>query len=168
MNEIRNADLPRDTKTIRGLWLDYLTWSNDEFEARHGFRLPINEVMEHDLANIAKFQPPSGCILLAITDDEPVGIVCMQRIGPTTAEVKRMYVRPEKRRAGLGRALLGHLIETAKEDGYNSIRLDSPVFMTAAHKLYRSSGFVDIGPYAESEIPDEYKAYWVFMEKTLV
>jgi hypothetical protein len=36
------------------------------------------------------------------------------------------------------------------------------------HALYRSSGFVDIGPYAESEIPDEYKAYWVFMEKTLV
>jgi GNAT superfamily N-acetyltransferase len=168
MNEIRNADLPRDTKAIRGLWLDYLAWSNDELEARHGFRLPINEVLEHDLANIAKFQPPSECILLAIADDEPVGIVCMQRIGPTTAEVKRMYVRPEKRRAGLGRALLEHLIETAKADGYNSIRLDSPDFMTAAHALYRSSGFVDIGPYAESEIPDEYKAYWVFMEKTLV
>lgn len=118
MNEIRNADLPRDTKASRGLWLDYLAWSNDELDAWHGFRLPINEALELDLANIAKFQPPSGCILLAIADDEPVGIVCMQRIGPTTAEVKRMYVRPEKRRAGLGRALLEHQIETAKADGY--------------------------------------------------
>lgn len=37
----------------------------------------------------------------------------------------------------------------------------------AAHGLYRLNGFVEIGPYAESEIPDEYKPYWVFMERTL-
>ena len=36
-----------------------------------------------------------------------------------------------------------------------------------ARELYRSSGFVDTGPYAESEIPDEYKKHWVFMEKVL-
>jgi hypothetical protein len=28
-------------------------------------------------------------------------------------------------------------------------------------------GFVDIGPYPESEIPDQYKPHWVFMEKSL-
>jgi hypothetical protein len=39
--------------------------------------------------------------------------------------------------------------------------------MTAAHDLYRSSGFVATGPYPQSEIPDEYKAQWVFMERTL-
>jgi len=33
MNEIRNADLPRDTKAIRGLWLEFLAWSNDETDA---------------------------------------------------------------------------------------------------------------------------------------
>jgi hypothetical protein len=39
--------------------------------------------------------------------------------------------------------------------------------MTAAHGLYRSSGFVEIEPYPESEIPDERKPHWVFMERTL-
>jgi len=34
-----------------------------------------------------------------------------------------------------------------------------------AHTLYRSGGFVDIKPYPAREIPDEYKAYWVFLEK---
>jgi hypothetical protein len=29
------------------------------------------------------------------------------------------------------------------------------------------SGFVDNGPCAKSEIPDEYKKHWVFMEKVL-
>jgi hypothetical protein len=39
--------------------------------------------------------------------------------------------------------------------------------MTAAHGLYRSSGFTDVAAYPESEIPDEYKTHWVFMEKSL-
>ena len=39
--------------------------------------------------------------------------------------------------------------------------------MTAAHGLYRSEGFAEIEPYAESEIPDEHKSHWVFMEKRL-
>jgi GNAT superfamily N-acetyltransferase len=167
MNEVREADLARDLNAIRDLWLEYLSWGNDELETRHGFRLPIEEAVEHDLVDIAKFQPPGGCILLGITDEVAVGVACMQRIGHTTAEVKRMYVRPGNRRKGLGRALLDRLIETARADHYDAIRLDSPDFMTAAHALYRSSGFVDIEPYAESEIPDQYKEHWVFMEKSL-
>jgi GNAT superfamily N-acetyltransferase len=167
MNEIRDADLTRDLQAIRSLWLDYLTWGNDEMEARHGFRLPVHETVERDLANIVKFQAPDGYILLAFVDNVAVGIACMQRIGSATAEVKRMYVRPSSRREGLGRAMLERLIEAARADGCKSIRLDSPDFMSAARALYRSSGFVDIESYPESEIPDEYKGYWVFMEKIL-
>jgi putative acetyltransferase len=167
VNDIRPADLTRDKNAIRDLWLAYLTWGNDEMEARHGFRLPVHETVDRDLADIVKFQPPNGCIVLAFAGDEAVGIGCMQRIGTTTAEIKRMYVRPSSRGGGLGRALLDRLVETARATGYQSLRLDSPDFMVTAHALYRSSGFVDIEPYAESEIPDPYKAHWVFMEKPL-
>ncbi len=167
MKDIREAEVPRDLQVIRSLWLDYLHWGNDELEARHGFRLRVDEAVERDLANIAKFQPPSGQILLSFIENEAIGIACLQRIGPATAEVKRMYVRPAYRRNGLGRAMLVGLIEAARSAGYRSIRLDSPDFMTAAHALYRSSGFIDIDSYPESEIPDEYKGYWVFMEKIL-
>ena len=91
----------------------------------------------------------------------------MQRIGPSTAEIKRMYVKPEHRRSGHGRPMLEELIDSARGGGYERIRLDSPDFMTAAHRLYRSRGFVDIDAYAESEIPDEYRSHWVFMELSL-
>jgi len=167
MNEIRDADLTRDLPAIRNLWLEYLSWSNDETDARHGFRLPIHETVERDLANIAKYEPPSGRIFLACVEDIAVGIACIKRIGPAIAEVKRMYVRPSNRRTGMGRAMLEHIIDAARSASYESIRLDSPDFMTAAHALYRSSGFVDIEPYPESEIPDEYKVYWEFMERAL-
>jgi GNAT superfamily N-acetyltransferase len=167
MAEIREADLPRDLDAVRRLWLEYLTWGNDGRESRYGFRLPVREAVEHDLATVAKFRPPDGCLLLAFEGGVPVATACMRRIGPDTAEIKRMYVQPSHRRAGAGRALLDRLIAAARTAGYERVRLDSPDFMTAAHGLYRSSGFVEIGPYRESEIPDEYKSHWVFMERML-
>lgn len=62
---------------------------------------------------------------------------------------------------------MNELVEAASNRQYLSLRLDSPDFMTDAHRLYRSAGFEEIPPYPESEIPDEYKRHWVFMERTL-
>lgn len=167
MAEIREADLPRDVEDVGRLWLDYLTWGNDGLESRYGFRLPVREAVERDLATVAKFEPPDGCLLLAFEGETAVGIGCMRRIGVETAEIKRMYVEPSHRGAGVGRALLDGLLAAARSAGYERVRLDSPDFMTAAHGLYRSREFEEIGPYPESEIPDEYKPHWVFMERTL-
>jgi len=123
--------------------------------------------VENDLRTVAKFEPPDGRLLLAIDKDAAIGVGCLRRIGSATAEIKRMYVQPSNRRAGVGRAMLDELVASARAVGYAQIRLDSPDFMSAAHGLYRSSGFIDIAPYAESEIPDEHKCHWVFMELRL-
>lgn len=167
MADIRPADLPRDTDAVTGLWLDYLNWGNEGLHARYGFRLPIHEAVERDVASIEKFLPPQGSLLLAVEDGVAIGTAALQRIGRSTAEVKRMWVAPECRGSGVGGAMLDRLIATAASAGYASVRLDSPLFMTAAHALYRSRGFTDIAAYAESEIPDQYKPHWVFMERTL-
>lgn len=68
-----------------------------------------------------------------------------------------MYVRPEFRRRGIGRYLLEAALEAAGEFGYSAIPLDSVRFMKQAHAMYRSIGFQNIEPYAESEIPEEYR-----------
>jgi GNAT superfamily N-acetyltransferase len=167
MSDVREAVLPDDLEAVRSLWLDYLTWGNDELDARYGFRLPIQEAVEHDVATIEKFQPPDGRLLLAFEDSAAVGTACLRRIASNTCEIKRMWVDPSYRRGGVGGALLDRLVATARRAGYQRVRLDSPDFMTAAHGLYRSSGFIDIEPYPESEIPDEYKSHWIFMEKGL-
>jgi len=117
MAEVRQAEMPRDRESVGQLWLDYLTWGNDGLEARHGFRLPVGETVEGDLAAVEKFQPPKGRLLLAVVNGEAVATASMQRIGPGTAEVKRMYVVPAHRRAGLGRELLDELITAARAGG---------------------------------------------------
>jgi GNAT superfamily N-acetyltransferase len=167
MADVQDAQLPRDRDAVARLWLAYLTWGNDELERRYGFRLPVEEAVERDLAEVEKFGPPDGRLLLAVDNGEAIGTAAMRRIGPGTAEIKRMYVDPSRRRAGVGRTMLDALFAAAREGRYERLRLDSPDFMTAAHGLYRSEGFREIQPYPESEIPDEFKSHWIFMEKRL-
>lgn len=167
MVDVREADLPRDLDAVEQLWLAYLNWGNDELEARYGFRLPVREAVERDVASIGKFQPPEGRLVLAFVGALAVGTAAMQSISPGTAEIKRMWVDPVRRGAGTGRAILANLIAAARAGGYERIRLDSPDFMSTAHRLYRSSGFTNIEPYPESEIPDHYRSHWVFMERPL-
>jgi len=78
-----------------------------------------------------------------------------------------MYVEPEHRGVGAGKAILIRLIDAATIAGYARIGLDSPGVMTTAHGLYRDLGFVETGTYVESEIPDELKPNWVLMARTL-
>ena len=113
MAQIREANLPRELDAVERLWLEYLTWGNDGLESRYGFRLPVRGAVDRDLENVAKFQPPDGRLLLAFDEDPAIGTACMRRIGPDTVEIKRMYVEPSHRGAGVGRGLLGELIAAA-------------------------------------------------------
>lgn len=78
-----------------------------------------------------------------------------------------MYLEPAIRGVGAGRAMLEALIRVATAEGYDRVRLDSLDFMTAAHALYRRTGFIDIAPYPESEISEEFRPYMVLMERVL-
>ena len=123
--------------------------------------------MKHDMENLQIFWPPNGRLLLAYDNSFVAGVACVRTIGPQIAEIKRMYVRPTFRRRGIGRILVDAAIKEMRTAGYSTLRLDSARFMTDAHALYRSAGFHEIPPYKESEIPEPYQPYWVFMELSL-
>ena len=166
--EVREARLPADTEIIRRLWVDYLTWGNDQMQACYGVHAHSpREAVEQDIAAIGKFQAPHGRLVLAFRDGAPCGIGGLRRLNDEIAEIKRMYVDPTFRRAGAGRAIVEYLLAAARGAGYKTVRLDSLKLMTAAHELYRRCGFRDIECYPESEISEQFKAYLVFMECSL-
>lgn len=75
----------------------------------------------------------------------------LKPVDDVTAEVKRVYIRSLARGRGLARVLLRRLLDAARREGFTAVRLESLRFMTAAHALYRSEGFVETPPFPGSE-----------------
>lgn len=102
-----------------------------------------------DLAALpGPYAPPSGTILVAWLDGEPVGCVALGALEQGgVCEMKRLYVRPTARGSGAGRALVDRLLADARAMGYALMRLDTAPELTAARALYASLGFRSIPPY---------------------
>ena len=90
--------------------------------------------------------------MLALDAGEPVACGALREIDVQTAELKRLYVRPSHRGAGLGRKLTVLLIDAARHEGYRAIRLDTLPTMREAHRLYEQLGFREIEPYRVNPI----------------
>ncbi len=78
------------------------------------------------------------------------------------AEIKRMWVDPSWRGAGLGRRMLAELEGVARRSGQSRIVLDTKAALTPAVALYERSGYRRIERYNDN--PDAE----LFFEKTLV
>jgi len=60
---------------------------------------------------------------------------------PDVCELRKMYLRPAVRGAGLGRRLLAHVLEHARAAGYARCYLETMATMQRARALYESVGF---------------------------
>jgi len=101
------------------------------------------------------YAPPRGRLLLAGPHDRPHGCIALRplpHVGGTgesisIGEVKRLYVRPEARGGGLGRALVDALVAEARAIGYRELKLDTLATMREARALYASLGFRECAAY---------------------
>jgi len=168
MVKIVAANKDQHLETIRDLFLEYLTWANGKLFEVYGMGIDdMPGYVDEDLHHIDKFMPPMGRLFLCYVDNLPAGMAALKELVPGIGEIKRMYVRPEFRRRGLGRALMDRLLEEANRIPFQCLRLDSAPFFIEAHQLYRAYGFQDISPYDGAEIPKEFHSGWFFMEKQL-
>ncbi|MFN2470155.1 MAG: GNAT family N-acetyltransferase [Gaiellaceae bacterium] len=109
---------------------------------------------ERELGELpAGYLPPSGRLILARLAGRPVGCVAVRALQPGMSELKRLFVRPEARGRGLGRALAEAALAEARRLGYERVRLDTLPDMQAAARLYRSLGFREIEPYRSNPVP---------------
>jgi putative acetyltransferase len=84
-----------------------------------------------------------------------LGCGALRHLEPGAAELKRMYVRPEARGRGLGRALLDALEAEARRLGIRVLRLETGFKQHEAVGLYERAGYRRIpcfGAYADGAV----------------
>ena len=69
----------------------------------------------------------------------------LARVAADEAEILTLAVHPERRRHGLGSALLGAAVDRAIASGARSMFLEVAVTNKAARALYAAHGFVEAG-----------------------
>jgi putative acetyltransferase len=103
------------------------------------------------------YASPQGALLLALVDGRIAGCCALRPLGsvdyPNAAEMKRLYVRDDFRRIGLGRQLAEEVLDAARVAGYHSVLLDTLNDMESARALYAELGFEEIPPYYHNPIP---------------
>jgi putative acetyltransferase len=109
-----------------------------------------------------QYQQPTGGLILAFKNGQPVGCVGVRKLEDSIAELKRMYVRPDCRGLNMGVELLNRSLTLAQELGYQKIRLDTLKHMTKAKSLYQSFGFYEIPSYRFNPLEGA-----IYMEKSL-
>jgi putative acetyltransferase len=92
---------------------------------------------------------PDAYFIVAVVASTVVGCGALQRLDQSTAELKRMYVRPDHRGRGVARRLLSALEARAVSGGFVTVRLETGVRQPEAIGLYESAGYIAIPRYGE-------------------
>lgn len=100
--------------------------------------------------------PPSGLLLLARLDGQPLGCGALKRIGTGVGEIKRMWVSPAARGLGIAQRLLEALERHAAAMGLDTLRLDTNRALAEARVLYLRNGYREIPPYNDNP----YAHHW--------
>jgi GNAT superfamily N-acetyltransferase len=153
--------------------VEYLSWVFDEIEILFG--VPANQIVgmsarEYVPSVIEKVcgdPPPKGIFYLVKVDGKLAGMGGLRFLRTGVAEIKRIYFRPEFRGMKLGERTLGRLLADAEAFGYQTVCLDTALFMKSAHRIYETNGFSDCSAYEGVEVPSEFHTRWRFMERTL-
>ena len=140
-----------DRADVRALLLLVSSWSVDLYppESRHGL-------------NLADYERPGVALLVAREAGVALGCGAYKLEGAGSAELKSMFVIPEARGRGVGRAILAAL-EQALRGRVTTLRLETGIKQDAAIRLYERAGFRHRGPFG-SYCDDPHS---VFMEKAL-
>ena len=162
-------------ESARALLVEYLRWVGDIARLSYGLTFDIEAMARSDIEDGSKFFPPTGRFYLVRHERRDIGVGCLKRLAQGVGEIQRMYIQPHVRGIGAGRALVERLLRDAKELGYTKVRLESLRALAPAHTLYRSVGFVEVGPYADNSMDayqdpamlEAYRRSAIFMELSL-
>jgi GNAT superfamily N-acetyltransferase len=113
-----------------------------------GFRM-VDRLIVEWATGANRFDRPGEALFAAYVDHQLVGVGGLTRQIDEVGRVRRLYILPSARRAGVGRALMKTIVEAAKSHFKTLVlRTDNP----DAAKFYESLGFLPEPPDATGSI----------------
>ena len=165
MLKIHPAETEEDFEAVKQL---FTALANYIFETLSPHSLSLAQRIRQKVQDEANDLPgeyviPKGCILLAKYKGVIAGCVAVSEIAEELCELKRMYVKPQFRRIGIGKRLADAVIEKAVQLKYKRMRLSTSEFFIGAKELYVSLGFKETGHIEGSPLKNS-----VYMELKLI
>jgi len=155
MLRLERVEDEKDIDIVKILFKEYLEELNENLD----FQKADDEL----LSPLKKYGPPHGSLLVAYFDNEPAGCIALQPLKEDgVCEMKRLFVRPQYRKHGLGEYLVEALLADANAKAYKKMVLDTLERLQPAIKLYLKYGFENTSAYYENPLPDV-----VYMQKFL-
>ena len=119
--------------------------------------------------NVHRFLPPTGRLLLVHDqNDRLLGCGTLQQARPDAGELKRLYVRREAAGNRLGKALVDARIDAARQMGWRTLLVNTPIGNREMLHLYEKIGFRYIERFPECSDPAEVAEFFVYMQLDLV
>jgi ribosomal protein S18 acetylase RimI-like enzyme len=137
------------------------------YAASLGFDLAFQNFSAEMAGMPGKYAPAAGGELLLARNTasgKAIGCVGLRSLTPSSSldgdsaagnprrccEMKRLYVTPDGRGTGVGKALAIGTLDVAEDMGYAEVRLDTLPSMVAALRMYRAFGFEEIDAYYDT------------------
>jgi putative acetyltransferase len=142
------------TADVRALLQTHLDFCHEVTPPEYSFALEVE-----------KLKAPDITVFTAREDGELLGVGALKIIEPGHGELKSMHTAKASRGRGVGRAMVGHILEYAKSNGLNRVSLETgshPPYQPA-RKLYENCGF----EYCEAFGGYELSEFNVCMTKAL-
>jgi GNAT superfamily N-acetyltransferase len=131
----------RDHAAVRALVVDI----NRELAPpamRAAFEDYIARSLSEEIDRIPEYYAErGGGFWVALEGDALVGTFGLEGLDTETAELRRMYVRGDRRRGGIARMMLRHAEEVCRHAGCRRLTLSTSALQEAALALYRRSGY---------------------------
>jgi putative acetyltransferase len=96
-------------------------------------------------------QSPAVSFWTIWKDETLLGFGALKELSADHGEVKSMHTAQSMRRKGAGRAMLRHIIATARARGMLRLSLETGSwdYFRPAHAFYKGHGFVECPPFAD-------------------
>jgi putative acetyltransferase len=113
---------------------------------------------------VEQMAEPGVTVWVARDHGIAIGCGALKRHDTRIAEVKRMFIRETHRGQGIGRRILGEILNAALDEGIEELVIETGDRHQAAWAIYEKAGFMRCGPvldYPDSE-------YSIFYHKQLL